>query len=179
MKSRFLLLLALLVMVSCKDNIFTDKIDSEGSIEESKSESKTNIKAEGLADLNWLLGIWENKEDDMLSRDMWRKTDGNTYNGFSFRLYKKDTVFAEKMLLQKIHDDIRLTVITIGQTPGERVSYNLISSKNKEFIFENKSREFPKRIAYKYVSDKSLHTWIEGTVLGENEKMEYRFTRKK
>lgn len=179
MKSRFLLLLVLLLMVSCKDNIFSDKIDTEGSIEEYQSESQSVAKTEGLADLNWLLGIWENKEDDMLSRDLWRKKDGNTFNGFSFRLYKKDTVFAEKMLLQKIHEDIRLTVITVDQTPEERVSYNLVSSKNKEFIFENKSREFPKRIAYKYVNDKSLHTWIEGTVLGENEKMEYRFTRKK
>lgn len=170
MRNFFLLLSVVVLMGSCKNDVETDKPEVE----------LKSPDYEKLSEMQWLLGEWINIEDGMISKETWSKKNVNTYTGFSFRLLRKDTVFAEKMLLQQINDDLLLTVTTVDQNQeDDPVTFKLISSKNKQFVFENKRQEFPKRIAYANKGSNSLHAWIEGSVLGENKKIDFHFSRKK
>ncbi len=170
MRNIFLLLFMGILMANCKDKVD----EGNGQIESQYSDN------EQLSEMEWLLGEWIHEDDGMISKEIWSKKNDATFTGFSFRLLRKDTVFAEKMMLQQINDDLLLTVTTVDQgNQDDPVGFKLISSENKQFVFENKRQEFPKRIAYSNNGNKSLHAWIEGSVLGENKKIDFHFTRKK
>ena len=170
MRNYILLLFVMALMGSCQNNNKSEKPELE--IESSDSEY--------LSDLKWLLGEWVHEDDGMISKEIWSKKNDNTFSGFSFRLLRKDTVFSEKMVLQQINDDLLLTVTTVDQgNEDDPVSFKLISSKNKEFVFENKKHDFPKRITYTNPVNDKIHAWIEGEVLGENKKIDFNYSRKK
>lgn len=174
MRNRLLLLFVVALMSNCKDNVDTEKLELEPELEIETSDSK------GLNDFKWILGEWIHEEDEMISKEIWSKKNDNTFTGFSFRLLRKDTVFAEKMVLQDINDDLLLTVTTIDQNQeDDPVSFKLISLGNKQFVFENKKHDFPKRITYSNPVNDKIHAWIEGDVLGENKKIDFHYSRKK
>ena len=170
MRNFFLIVFVAAFLGNCQNNKKSDtpELDSEST------------DLENFVDLNWLLGEWVNENDGMISKEIWTKKNADTYTGFSFRLLRNDTVFAEKMVIKQINEDLVLTVTTFEKNQeDDPVSFKLISSENKQFTFENKRQDFPKRITYASKGNNSLHAWIEGDVLGENKKIDFKFSRKK
>lgn len=169
MRYCLLLLTVLVLAMGCKDN---------SKVEKTEEGSKAST-AETLHQVDWLLGEWVNESDGMLSKETWSRKNENTLTGTSLRLLRKDTVFVEKMVLQQVNEDLLLTVTTIDQDNEDSVTFKLVSTKNDEFLFENRKQEFPKRIAYSNPKKDSLHAWIDGDVYGKNERIDFYFARKK
>lgn len=174
MRNLILLVFLSVLMSSCKNDVERDNesLETPNKVEANKYEK--------LNELQWLLGNWENEDDGMISKEKWSKTNDNTYKGMSFRLLRSDTVFAEKMVLQEGNDGLIMTVTTLeGKKEVDPVSFKLVSPDKRKFIFENKNHDFPQRIIYTNPQKDKIHAWIEGDVLGEKQRIDFHFTRKK
>lgn len=169
MRNLFLLLFVTVLVSSCKNDSKTEVPDL----------NEETAKYERLNEMKWLLGKWVNEEDGMISKEHWSQKNESTYIGMSFRLLRKDTVFAEKMVLQEKDDAVIMTVSTMeGNKEVDPVRFKLVSSNNKKFEFENNKNDFPKRIIYTNPKKNKIHAWIEGDVLGEKKKIDFHYSRK-
>lgn len=168
MRNYLLLLFAVLLLNSCKNN-------SEAEEPESETATKSFEKMEQL---NWLLGTWVNEFTPEFSKESWTKENDSTFSAFSFTKVHNDTVFAETMVLQQRDGDL---LMTVADAPNNKnpVTFKLISSERGQFIFENKKHDFPKRIIYTNPVKDSLVAWIEGPVDGENKKLYFHFSKEK
>lgn len=178
MRNLILLCFVAVLLSSCKNDVDRENNDLL------KSPDNEADKYGQLNELQWLLGNWEHEDDGMISKEKWIKTNDDTYVGMSFRLLRSDTVFAEKMVLRKGNDGLTLTVSSLegnreGNREGNPVHFKRISSPDKKFIFENKNHDFPQRIIYTNPQMDKIHAWIEGDVLGEMQRIDFHFTRKK
>ncbi len=168
MKNFLLLFFALIVLNSCKNNSETQNSETEIGTE----------NFEKINQLQWLLGTWINENGEEFSQETWSKENESSFTAFSFTQVAKETVFSETMALEQKGDSLLLTVATANQNDQKPVAFKLISSEKGEFIFENKSHDFPERIIYTNPVKDSLHAWIEGTVNGQPKKVDFYFSRK-
>ena len=166
---KYLLLLFLPILLnSCKNNSETEK-----------SEAETIAKNfERIEQLQWLLGTWVNEYTPEFSQESWTKKNDSTFSAFSFTRVRKDTVFAETLLLQQKEGDLLLIVTDVDKKNKSSVTFKMVPSKKGQFVFENKNHDFPQRIVYTNPVKDSLHAWIEGKVDGANEKLHFHFSKK-
>jgi len=168
MKKLLLLLFLPIAFFSCKNN-------SENEISGSAESTAKNQK---IDELQWLLGTWINENGEEFSQETWSQESPTTFTAFSFTQVGKETVFAETMALEQKDDQLLLTVATANQNEKKPVTFKMISSKKEQFTFENKNHDFPQRIVYANPAKDSLHAWIEGTVNGEQKRVDFSFSRK-
>src|SRR5690606_2316466 len=112
------------------------------------------------------------------SQETWSKENDSAFTAFSFTQIGEETIFAETMVLEQKSGRVLLTVATANEKGSPPVPFRLVSSEENEFIFENKSHDFPERIIYTNPTKDSLHAWIEGTINGERKKVDFLFSRK-
>ncbi len=165
MKKFSILIIIALFNVQCKDS----------ASKEERTNGNNSTANTGIEQMDWVLGRWENEEDGMVSKEIWKRKSNNALSGFSFRLMGKDTVFAEKMMLKEDSGGLQLSVTTVGDSKEEAVWFSQIDSPKGQFIFENTTQEFPKRIVYTHPRPNQLHVWIEGEVLGEKKRLDFHF----
>lgn len=171
MKTLLSLALLLLVTISCK----TETKKQSDIVKET-----VTIKSfENLARLHWLIGNWNNITLEQQSYENWRKDNDSTLKARSFTLVKSDTVFAERVTLQQIENDIYFTAVAYNQNDDQPVTFKMISKDNGVFTFENPEHDFPTRISYSNPVKDSIHAWIEGTVEGQPRKVDFYFIRQK
>lgn len=168
MKKYFLFILFPLLLNSCKNSSEAEKTETEIVAKSS----------EKIDELQWLLGTWTSEAGEEFSQETWSKEDNNTFTAFSFSQVEDETIFAETMALEQKGENLLLTVATANQNDEKPVTFNLVSSENGKFTFENKDHDFPQRIIYTNPAKDSLHAWIEGTVKGEAKKVDFYFSRK-
>ena len=168
MKKYLFLIFLPIILYSCKNN--SEKEGSESIV--------SNKKYEKIEQLEWLLGTWTNKSEDEFSQETWSKENDSTFTAFSFTQVGGETVFAETMALEQKGERLQLTVAVANKKNSSPVTFRFISSEEKQFVFENKSHDFPERITYTNPVKDSLHAWIEGTVNDEKKKVDFYFKRK-
>lgn len=158
----FILVIGLLV-VACKRD---------------KKSPTANAKAyPEIEQLNWLVGNWENTTELEQSYENWTQKNDSTLLGHSFTLIGTDTVFAEKVTLKQVDDEVFFTVIAYQQNDDKPVTFKLSSTEAGIFTFDNPEHDFPTRISYSNPSKDSIHAWIEGQVDGEFQKIDFKFQR--
>lgn len=135
------------------------------------------IQNKSLNDLKWLIGHWENISEEGEFYENWEEINDSSFYGESIFLVNGDTAFFETMTLEKRLNVITLIPITMNQNDGNPIPFNLISSGNGKFIFENKEHDFPQRIVYTNPQPDSLYAYIEGEVNGEYRKSDFKFSR--
>lgn len=165
MKKYIFIVLMFATISACKD-----PKNSDGS--------EVSKNYEQIDELNWILGKWTNEFTPEFSQEAWRKKNDSTYTAFSFTTVRGDTVFAENMTLQQNGKNLGLTVQTVN-SKDIPVTFTKIPSKKGQFVFENKTNDFPQRIFYTHPAADSLHAWIEGPVEGENQTLHFHFSKKK
>lgn len=128
MKNKLLLLLFLLLIVSCND-------------------PKENFE--------WLTGSWvrTNNEKGTVTKEIWKKTAENDYQGLGYTLQNKDTVFKENIRLFKDNDNWVYEVTGVHENP---VKFKFSSYKEHQFVAENAENEFPKKIIYYTENDQLI-----------------------
>lgn len=168
MKKYLFVILLPIILYSCKNN----------SENENSGNTVSNKKYEKIEQLEWLLGTWTHKAGNEFSQETWSKENDSAFIAFSFIQVGEETVFAETMALEQKAERLMLTVALANDKASLPVTFRLVSSEKNQFIFENKSHNFPERIIYTNPTKDSLHAWIEGTVNGAKEKVEFHFSRK-
>ncbi len=155
-KNRFFSLLAVsAVVISCKNN----------SMEFEK--------------INCLEGNWQNISDSSKFYENWKKINDSLFDGEAFVIAGNDTVFNEKMSIEKSGENIFYNATVSDQNEAKPISFKLIYFFKTEMIFENKEHDFPNKITYKKISDDLLTVKIEGKQKGRNHFEYFSFERKK
>lgn len=169
MKSVFLLVLLLILVTSCKNKTKNESISEE---------KKEMVSTPKLTQLQWLLGEWGNENGEEIMKELWKKENDSTFTGFAYTKVAQDTVFAETLKIQHLDEAILLTVVAYNQNDDVPVTFRMITLEDGKIVFENKAHDFPQRIAYTNPQQDSIHAWIEGTVKGELQKIDFYYGRK-
>jgi hypothetical protein len=141
------LILLLLAIVSCKN-------------------SETNEK-EKIKKTNWLLGKWENKVDEGVLSENWKRLNDSTFQAESFYIKDKDTLHFESITLQQKGEELFYNATVKGQNNDKPVTFNMTSETDKKLVFENPKHDYPQKITYTLINKDSLVAEISGIQLGK------------
>lgn len=113
-----------------------------------------------LADLDFLQGKWkvENKEH----YEKWQLNADNTLNGSSFKVKEGKEIISEYLSLKINGDKIVYTARVLNQNNGNPVEFTLNKEIDNKFSFENLNHDFPKKIQYTKLDDKTLFVQVLG-----------------
>ncbi len=142
-------------------------------------QNKSEKQFEKLEKMNWLVGQWENTTAEGHLTETWNKVNDSTFTGQTyFIINKKDTVHNESIVLTQVGDDLIYRPIVKGQNNDEPVDFKLTSEAENTFSFENPKHDYPQKIVYKKVNDKSLVATISGKQQGKPSTESYPMQRK-
>lgn len=111
--------------------------------------------------LHLLEGTWIMKTPSGAIGEEWKKTDAAHLHGRGFQVRGKDTVLTEQVELKNIQHTITYTSTVEDQNDRQPVSFKLISAANQQFVFVNPRHDYPKRVTYRFISNDSIHAWID------------------
>jgi hypothetical protein len=110
--------------------------------------------------LSWIIDRWVSaSEGDTRSYEHWEKINDGLFAGGSETLKNGDTIFAEKLKIEKIGDDI-FYIADVKHNPAP-VMFKMTWLNDNEAVFENPEHDFPQKISYK-LEEGILHAAIEG-----------------
>jgi hypothetical protein len=142
-------------------------------------QNKSEKNFEQLEKMNWLIGNWENKMDDGILSETWKKENDSTFSGTTyFIINKKDTVHSETILLTQLNNELIYRPTVKGQNNDESVDFKLSSESENTFVFENPKHDYPQKIVYKKVNENSLVATISGMQQGKQSTESYPMKRK-
>ncbi len=140
--------------------------------------------AKQLENVSWLLGTWydvpKTKSPAELERELteiWTKADDSTWNGESFVISYKDTVFYESIELQERNDNIYYIVRVKDQNKEAPVIFQLTAMDSLQMVFENATHDFPSKITYTRITHDSLYAEISGFSKGQERKEGFSFKK--
>ncbi len=120
-------------------------------------------KENKLTQLKWLEGTWENRQDSLFTSESWNVLNDSTFSCHGFAIMGKDTMFSETIMLEEKNGEVFYTpAVSTEGGQEDPVAFKLVADSGGVFIFENKTHDFPQRIAYSNPAPDSLYAWIEG-----------------
>lgn len=130
--------------------------------------------------LNRLVGgSWHMKTAKGITAETWKKINNDELHNRAFKIIGKDTTLLEKVQLIKKGNDIYYISTVQNQNEGKPVSFKLTESTNNQFVFSNPTHDFPQRIIYHFVTQDSIHAWIDGQYNGKLVKQDFYYKRVK
>ena len=132
-----------------------------------------------IAKAEWFLGNWENKTPQGDLSENWVKVNDSVFNGESYFIKKKDTLFGETVVLSEKDGVLLYTVTTKGQNDELPVAFKMTNATANQIVFENPAHDFPKKITYRLVDKDSLVAEISGTQAGKPASETFAMGRKK
>lgn len=155
----FLLIASLTLLVSCQN--------------------KSDKQFEKLEKMNWLIGQWENTTTEGHLTETWSKVNDSTFTGQTYFIINiKDTVHNESIILTQVGGDLIYRPTVKGQNNDEAVDFKLTSEAENNFAFENPKHDYPQKIVYKKINDKSLVATISGKQQGKPNTESYPMQKK-
>lgn len=143
---------------------FTEQNGNKSKVMEidfSKAETpKPNAQSYKLSDLAFLQGKWkvENKE----TYESWKLNADNTLTGSSFKVKEGKEVISEHLSLTINGDKIIYSAKVLNQNNGEPINFTLNQEVTGKFSFENLTHDFPKKIRYTKLDEKTLFVEVLG-----------------
>lgn len=142
---------------------------------EQKRTPDLNKNLDNTSDLlgfDWILGKWKriNADTTYLTFEEWYKDSIGNFFGHGYVLDQTDTVWQEKMELQKFNSNWLFVVKTVDNS--DVVTFRLTESSNSSFNVENQEHDFPKLIKY-WHEEGMLFAQIEG----DTAKITFEFSR--
>ncbi|RPI16928.1 MAG: hypothetical protein EHM58_10990 [Ignavibacteriae bacterium] len=122
--------------------------------------SNSQIKDISLDKFDWMLDNWVMADENGITRERWIKESDTILRGNSYTIKNGDTVFTEKISIEKRGDEIFYIAI-VAHNPGP-VDFKLVYLSDTKAVFENPEHDFPQRITYINEEDGSLFAQIEG-----------------
>lgn len=134
------------------------------------------VNAQEKTNFDWLLGNWKVSKGKGFIVESWKKQNDSLYIGFSGFVKDKDTIPEERVELKRIDANWFYIPTTLNQNDGNPIPFKIIFNKNKEFVCENLTHDFPQRINYR-LFEKNLFASIEGKVKNMFKKVNYDYER--
>jgi len=112
----------------------------------SKTEKKEKVVM--TENFDWLLGNWVriNNDEGKQTFENWEKVNDSEYEGYGWTVQNGDTVFQEKIKLNKLQDSWLLGVISPEET--DYTYFKVIQISKESFTCENSEIDFPSKIKY-------------------------------
>ncbi|MCB0700564.1 MAG: hypothetical protein H6551_01890 [Chitinophagales bacterium] len=131
-----------------------------------------------LEKTDWLLGSWENHEQDKRIIEYWKKQDDSTYAGVGKFYDSTGTVSSyEEIRLVLRGNELWYIPNVSNQNDGKEVSFKEVSFSDTGIVFENMKHDFPQRIVYIKKSDNAILAYIEGEINSEVHRIEFPYTK--
>lgn len=111
--------------------------------------------------LQVLKGTWKMGSDKGDLYEQWDIANKTTLTGKSYMVRNGNTFIMENVLLHYTHENIFYSPVVNGQNRDQAIDFKLTSSAENRFVFENSYHDYPKRIVYHFVTNDSLHAWID------------------
>ncbi|KQM78233.1 hypothetical protein ASE74_14455 [Pedobacter sp. Leaf216] len=140
----------------------------------------TNVQAQKNLSQTFafVLGSWEMQTSKGKIVEHWELNPDKTLSGKSYSVNAKgDSLLTETLQIKKIGKETFYCSIVTKQNEGKETCFKLISSKDKVYVFENKTHDFPQRIVYQDQGKIEMLAWIEGELNGKSRKSEFRYKR--
>jgi hypothetical protein len=128
-------------------------------------------------ELQRLQGTWIMKGNKMSFGESWSKKNKRYLQSRGFIIKNQDTIYTETVALRRDDQGISYTSTVTGQNNNEPVSFKLTSALNQTYVFENPTHDFPKRIIYSFVSNDSLHAWIDDGMKESKKQQHFYYSR--
>lgn len=109
--------------------------------------------------LYWIVDNWISTDGDKKSFEHWEKLSDDLYVGGSETVKNGDTIFAEKLRIERTGSVINY-VADVKHNP-EPVRFRLTEITDTSAVFENPEHDFPHKIIY-LLEEGKLHASIEG-----------------
>ncbi len=109
--------------------------------------------------LSWIVDNWISTDGEKKSLEHWEKVNDDLFIGGSETVKNRDTLFAEKLKIERTGDDI-FYIADVKHNPGP-VKFKLTSYTETSAVFENPLHDFPQKIIY-MLEEGKLHASIEG-----------------
>jgi hypothetical protein len=124
-------------------------------------------------------GSWRMKTAKGVTGERWKKVSNDELQNQAFKINGKDTMLLERVQLVKKGNDVYYISMVQNQNDGKSVPFKLTESANNQFIFSNPAHDFPQRIVYQFVTQDSIHAWIDGQYNGKFIKQDFYYKRTK
>ena len=158
-KMSFTLIALVILVISCK------KYDAKGN------EIK---KYDELQKAYWLLGEWEKTDSIGTLKEIWNTKDDSTYVGQSYFIKdEKDTIHFETIELMQDKEHLIYTATVKGENNDQPISFQMTKDEDNLLVFENPKHDYPQKIEYRLMKDKSLIAKISGKLNGKASQESY------
>jgi hypothetical protein len=133
----------------------------------------SNLQFEQLKSME---GSWMVRSDKTMMIETWKYSNDTLIEG-TVRMSDLDsnTLFSEKLAIRKIGNSIFYIAAVSNQNNGSEIPFELKSSNNSVFIFENPKHDFPQRIVYDISVKAKISAYIEGIVNGKLQRTDFNF----
>lgn len=142
-------------------------------------EKKAEKQPGQIEKAEWFLGSWENKTPQGDLSESWEKVNDSVFNGQSYFIKGKDTLFGETVVLSEQKGELLYTVTTKGQNGDLPVAFKMTGATANQLVFENPAHDFPTKITYRLINKDSLVAEISGKQGGKPASEAYPMGRKK
>jgi hypothetical protein len=124
----------------------------------------------GVHRLAWLTGCWKQARAKGHTEEHWMAPAGGTMLGMSRTVMDGKTVEYEFIRIEPVNGVLAYVAMPSRQAEA---AFPLASLDAGSVVFENRSHDFPQRIAYRRNPDGSMTARIEGTVDGQSRSREF------
>lgn len=128
--------------------------------------------------LHSLNGSWESERKRGTLIEQWAIINDSSMIGYSFIKTATDSIPEEKMELVLRSGKIFFIASAARQNNDTAVAFTLTNIENGKYFFENKQHDFPQRILYHLVDNKTLRAAIYGPLNGKETEVTFNFTRR-
>jgi hypothetical protein len=149
----FIFLLSVLIFWSCKENSTTNNSNEQ----KNTGRIKTVKGPDSSQDLKWLQGSWLN--EDKTTIETWAiQEDSLSGNVFSSGVQK----ITEVLSIKKNNNIWSYSARVIDQNSGNSVYFQMTDYSPGKMVFENTKHDFPNRLSYSQMDDKTIIVQISG-----------------
>lgn len=141
------------------------------------SKLRAQFSKDDFIRLNGLKGVWRMPVKNGILYEKWVVQNDSILTGTSYKITDRDTMPLEKVKLHFNNGMITYTPITANQNQQQPVDFTLIAINDQQYIFENKSHDFPQQITYKLIGTDSLFATINGTTKKGFKEISYPYKR--
>ena len=143
------------------------------SCQKKETAEKDKIK---IAD--WLIGTWENKSQDGVLTESWKKVNDSTFSATSYFIKLDDTLHSETITLAQKGEMLMYSATVNGQNNDKAIDFGSTTETENKLVFENPSHDYPQKITYSKGANNTLTAEISGNLQGNMTKEKFVMSKK-
>jgi uncharacterized protein DUF6265 len=124
-------------------------------------------------------GTWVTKTKKGFIGERWKKISGTELRSRGFEVTGNDTAMTEEVQLVKKNGQVYYTPVVKNENGGKPVPFKLTAVAGNRFTFSNPEHDYPQTIVYDFITDDSLHAWVDGKENGKPLRIDYNYKRVK